>query len=258
MKYVVWSKKTMIMDIIMFLVLVMVFLLPSAAETPQLDTNSNLPYFISGVERPKHIQFSYQVKNYTATFGTGYTYLNDSGTVYWPNSKTGLIDALEFEKIYISDHTTYDKKIRFQIDGAGTPENPQYYVEIKLQSQPYTYSCKGYYDQVQTYNLDDIKTISPGFEINDGSKKDYYSVFFTETTFPYQPIGGGGGDDTNTKQNIYKSIRDLLNDALFNGEAVQGTIEYNIATIIAIICCVAIVLLPFLACWGIVRGFIWR
>lgn len=242
-----------IIGIAMLMALAMIMAMTIVAETPQTDANSDLPYYISGFDRPKRLRYTIDMKNYTATFSSGYVYLEDGGIVYWPNSQTGNIDALAFTKIYISDMTTYDKKVRFQIDGTGTAENPQYYIEIQLQNQPYTCKCVGYYAQEQIYNMDDIKSVSPGFEIYNVAQKDYYSLFFNETTFPYIPLGGGGGgDNPQVKQNIYGSIIELINNSIFNGEAVQGTIEYNIAVLIALICCIAMVLLPFLACWGIV------
>lgn len=243
---------------LMVIALAVIIVLPIMAETPQTDAKSDLPYYNSGFDRPKRLRYSFDIKNYSATLASGYAYLNDGGFVYWPNSQTGNIDALAFTKIYITDRTTYEKKVRFQIDGTGSEEFPQYYIEIKLQNQPYTFKCVGYYDQDQVYNMDDIKTIAPGFEIYNVAQKGYYSTFFNETTFPYIPLGAGGVESPEVKQNIFGSMRDLINNNMFNGEAVQGTIEYNIATLIAIICCIAIVMLPFLACWGIVRVFIWR
>lgn len=250
--------KKAITCIIMVMAIAMMIMLPIVAETPQTDANSDLPYYNSGFDRPKRLRYSIEVKDYSATFTSGYIYLDDGGIVYWPNSQTGNIDALAFTKIYITDRTTYDRKVRFQIDGTGTQENPQFYIEIQLQNQPYTCKCVGYYELEQVYNLDDIKTVAPGFEIYNVAQKDYYTIFFNTTTFPYIPLGGGGGDNPQVKYNIYGSMIELINNGIFNGEAVEGTIEYNIATLIAIICCIAIVLLPFLACWGIVRVFIWR
>lgn len=242
----------------LLIVIIMNFALLVMAETPQTDANSNLPYFISGVERPKRLQYNYSIKKFSSTFNNGVGKIDVPGVIYWPNSTTGLIDSLAYESIYFYDRTTYEQKIRFQIIGTGTSEYPQYYVEVKLQSEPYTIKCVGYYGADQVYNLNDIKDLAPGFIINDGSQKDYFNMFFTETTFPYQPIGGGGGDNPEVKQNIFGSIRDLINNSIFNGEAVQGTIEYNIATLIALICCIAMILLPFLACWGIVLMIIRR
>lgn len=245
-------KKT-ITFIAMIMAIFMIIALPIMAETPQTDANSNLPYFISGVVRPKRLQYSFDVKNYGSVGNNGTVYNEESGAIYWPNKLTGLIDSLRYEAIMIQDANTYQKKVRFLVIGTGSQEYPQYYVDILLMNQPYIIKCVGYYETEQTYNLTDIQEISPGFYVNQVINEVFYDNIFNKTTFPYQPIGGGGGNTPEEKQNIYVSLRELINNSIFNGEAVQGTIEYNIATLIALICCIAMILLPFLACWGIVK-----
>ena len=245
----------MLLTVMMVIVTLMMFLIPLSAETPQTDSNSNLPYFISGVERPKMLRYNFDVKDYSATVNNGYLYIESPGVVYWPNSQTGLIDSLSFDKVYIKDRTTYDKKVRFQIDGTGTEEYPQYYIEIQMQRQPFTYKCVGYYEQEQTYNMDDIKTIAPGFQIYDGTQKAFYDVFFTETTFPYKPISGGTIEEPETT-NIYQAIYDLMKNQLYGGTVEQGSIQDSLCTLMGIIACFMVIVLPMIVIYFIIRRII--
>ncbi len=252
-----FSKKLITLSVMTILTM-LVLLIPLTAETPQTDANSNLPYFISGVEKPKNLRYSFKDINTSWQVGdNGYWYDYVNGAVYWPNATTGLIDSLYYECLARQDYRTGEQKIRFQIKGNGSELYPDKYIEINFSTQPYTVICHGYYESDQTYNINDFNNATPGFTIYDYTRWATYDSLFTKATFPYQPIGGGG-ENPEVKQNIYGSIRDIINNNLFNGEAVQGTIEYNIATMISLICCIAMILLPFLACWGIVKMIIWR
>lgn len=252
-------RKNIIMLTVMFILSMMMFMIPLSAETPQTDANSNLPYYITGVERPNELRYSFKDINTSWQVGeNGYWYDYTSGVVYWPNSNTGLIDALYYDCLARQDYRTSEQKIRFQIKGNGSESYPDKYIEIRLQSTPYTVTCHGYYETDQVYNLNEFQGLTPGFSIYDNTRWGTYDTLFTKTTFPYTPLGSGGGETPVVKQNIYGSIRDQINNIIFNGEAVQGTIEYNIATLISLICCIVMILLPFLACWAIVRMIFWR
>lgn len=201
-----------------------------------------------GVYQPEYHPFTFQLGD-PGPHNVLYIF---PGVVYWPNSDTGKVDLCTFSKIAIRESASSSAKLDFYIDSESSP-----YISIDSAGQ-----CINTNLPKQVYEYSDFVSASPGvdFFYIAPSASELFAVTFPVAADRTNTPGGGSipDPDAPVKSNIYTSIRDLLNDTLFNGEAVAGSIEFNIATLISIICCAAIIMLPFLACWGIVRIFLWR
>lgn len=176
--------------------------------------------------------------------------------VYWPNSSTGKIDMFCGSYFTIQDSGTGQVYLNFY---AASGSNDARISITTDGSTPGT--CRNFLYPDQVYSYSEFCKLSPGVDFYFlGNYSDNINSLFT-TSAERSNTPGGSVDPTpepGTKSNIYASMRDTIIYYFFNGEAVAGSIEFNIATLISFVCCIAIILLPFLACWAIVRLFIWR